>query len=200
MLILGDDECVDETWEVSVVEVKEGEDEEVLECNSLGIFSGFERQNTKALRTIRIKGTIKGIPVEVLIDTGASHCFVSPQVATTLELAGEPCKKLRVRLGDGHRAMTQEECRDVEILFGKFRTIVNPYILELGDLDVILGVSWLQKLGKVTFDWVERMISFQSEGETIILNEGRRIRLEKQGVKEVCLQYHSKAYYEPQKG
>lgn len=67
MVILGDDERIDETGEVIAVELKEGEREENLECNSVGLFVWAECQGSKTSNTLCIKGTIKGIPIEVLV-------------------------------------------------------------------------------------------------------------------------------------
>lgn len=57
----------------------------------------------------------------------------------------------------------------MEIAFGNFKTTVDTFMLELGDVDMILGVSWLQKQGKVTSDWKEKVISFHWGGEMIML-------------------------------
>ncbi|KAJ9561664.1 hypothetical protein OSB04_006824 [Centaurea solstitialis] len=173
MLILGDDEQLDETGEVIAIELKEGDIEETLECNSVVLYAGMERQDTKASNTICITGTIKGVPVDVLVDSGASDNFISPHVATALELPAESDRKFGVRLGDGHRVLTQGECKGVELVFGDFKTGVDMFVLEMGNLDMILGVSWLRQHGKVTFDWEEKTISFNWKGEKIILKDGK---------------------------
>ncbi|KAJ9541667.1 LOW QUALITY PROTEIN: hypothetical protein OSB04_028173 [Centaurea solstitialis] len=173
MLILGDDEKVDETGEIIAIELKDEEGEEVLECNSVVLYAGVERQDVKASNTIRIHGVIKGVPIEVLVDSGASHSFISPQVATALELSIKRDRKLGVRLGDGHRVLTQGECKGVELTFGDFHTKVDTFVLEMGNLDMILGVSWLRQQGKVTFDWDEKTISFVWNGENIVLKDGK---------------------------
>ncbi|KAJ9543643.1 hypothetical protein OSB04_023350 [Centaurea solstitialis] len=169
LLILGDDERVDDTGEVIAMEVKEDECEEVLECNSIGLFAGVEQINAETSNTLRIRGWVKGVPVEVLVDSGASHSFISPHVATALDMPIASDRRLGVRLGDGHRVMTQGECKGVELLLDNFGTVVDAFILEMGHLDMILGVSWLKKQGKVTFDWVEKLISFYQEGKEIVL-------------------------------
>jgi len=56
-----------------------------------------------------------------------------------------------------------------EVQFGKFSTMLDAYVLELEGSDMVLGVTWLQRLGKVSFDWNERAINFFWNGEKIKL-------------------------------
>lgn len=60
---------------------------------------------------------------------------------------------------------------------GKFLTTVDAFLLELGDLDMILGVPWLQGFGKFSFDWEDMILgdgtsSYHSEtdGQTEVVN------------------------------
>lgn len=48
-------------------------------------------------------------------------------------------------------------------------------MLELGNLDMILELVWLQKSGKVTFDWKDMTINFCCNGEQVEL-QGQRPR------------------------
>ncbi|KAJ9547857.1 hypothetical protein OSB04_020400 [Centaurea solstitialis] len=177
MLILGDDEQLDEAGEIIAMEVTGEEKEETLECNSIGLCARGELQSTNTTNTIRIRGSVKGVPVEVLIDSGASHSFILPHVAIALDLAVESHRKLGVRLGDGHRVMTQGECKDVRLVVGDFETTVDTFVLEMGKLDMILGVSWLQKQGKVTFDWGERiLLKEESQGRMFDFQRNNRMR------------------------
>jgi len=63
----------------------------------------------------------------------------------------------------------------MEVQLGEFHTEVEAYVLELGNLDMILGVAWLQRFGKVTFDWEHMTISFYWKGEHVEL-QGQRPR------------------------
>jgi len=57
----------------------------------------------------------------------------------------------------------------LQIQFGKFSTLVEAYVLELEDIDMVLGVTWLQRFGKVNFDWKEKEISLYWEGKRVKL-------------------------------
>lgn len=93
-----------------------------------------------------------------------SHNFIAPQVAPALGLKVEQNRCLGARLGDGHRVTTIGKCRNLELLLGNFPIVVDAYVLELGDLDLILEASWMQSFGKVTFDWDKKKLSFPWQG------------------------------------
>lgn len=61
-------------------------------------------------------------------------------------------RKLDVKLGDGHSSSTLGKCTELEIWIGKFTMVVDTYVLELGDLDLILGAALMKQFRKVTFD------------------------------------------------
>ncbi|XP_050915888.1 uncharacterized protein LOC127130982 [Lathyrus oleraceus] len=172
LVILGDDETINEEGEVIAIEVKEDE-EEVLDCNSMGLFGITEtniKSNNTPPTTLRLQGSLKGVSIMILIDSGASHNFVSPHVATALGLNVEQGRSMGVKLGDGHRVSTRGRCRKLEVCLNDFTTSVDAYVLELGDLDMTLGVAWLQRFGKVTFDWEKMTVSFLWEGKRVELH------------------------------
>lgn len=100
-----------------------------------------------------------------MADSEVSHNFIAPQVAPALGLKVEQNRCLGARLGDGHRVTTRGKCQNLEVLLGNFPTVVGAYVLGLGDLDLILGASWMQRFGKVTFDWDEMKLSFPWQGK-----------------------------------
>ncbi|MCH99576.1 peptidase aspartic active site, partial [Trifolium medium] len=52
---------------------------------------------------------------------------------------------------------------------GHVEVIVDALVLDLGGLDVILGVSWLCTLGKVMMDWQALSMQFWYEGKSVVL-------------------------------
>jgi hypothetical protein len=121
LVILGDDEIINEAGEIIAIEVREDEEEEeVLDCNSMGLF-GITESKTKMSNnpptTLRLKGSLNEVSVVILIDSGVSHNFVSPHVATALGLNVEQGRSMGVKLGDGHRVTTKGRCRKMEVQF-----------------------------------------------------------------------------------
>ncbi|MCI20052.1 pentatricopeptide repeat-containing protein, partial [Trifolium medium] len=143
----------------------EGDEEEIeAECKLLGVLGSMGEHHT-----MKICGKIAGIEVVVLIDSGASHNFISPDVTTALGLLVTPTTAKSIKLGDGHRVFSQGTCEGVQIALGPESFEVDALVLELGGLDVVLGVSWLSTLGKVVMDWKDLSMQFIHEGRTISL-------------------------------
>ncbi|WVZ24369.1 hypothetical protein V8G54_002913 [Vigna mungo] len=120
-------------------------------------------------------GSLNGVTLGVFIDSGASHNFISPHVVAALELKVEKRKIIGVRLGYRHRVSTAGKCEKLDVQLGELSTTVEPYVLELEDIDMILGVSWLRRFGKVTFDWEEMTLSFLWQDKYLEL-QGQKLK------------------------
>lgn len=62
-----------------------------------------------------------------------------------LEFPIEQSQSMGVKLGDGNSVNTMGKAKKVEVPFENFTTLVDTHVLEQGDLDMILGVTWLRK-------------------------------------------------------
>lgn len=60
-------------------------------------------------------------------------------------------------------------CQEVEILMQNYTATTKLLPLILGNVDVILGVEWLETLGDVKSNWKEQMMSFKHNGITMAL-------------------------------
>ena len=102
-------------------------------------------------KTMKIRGTIDGAEVIVMIDPGATHNFVALSVVQRLGLTVEDSGGFGVSLGNGETIKGRGICRGVNLaLEGKLMLCEDFLPLELGTSDVILGVQWLETLGPVT--------------------------------------------------
>ncbi|MCI35069.1 RNA-directed DNA polymerase (Reverse transcriptase), partial [Trifolium medium] len=83
LLILGEGEGVNDEGEIVALEVGEEEEEEDLEaeCKIMGVLGSMGEY-----RTMKIGGKLESIDVVVLIDSGASHNFISSHITDALGL------------------------------------------------------------------------------------------------------------------
>lgn len=91
-------------------------------------------------------GTLFGYPVSILIDTGATECFIDPKIAAMICVRdGFMAKCWTVEYGnrDEHRAEQCLFCSELEL--PSFQTKVNLYVAPLGSYDVILGINLLSE-------------------------------------------------------
>ena len=66
-----------------------------------------------------------------------------------------------VTLGDGSKKMFHGQCEGLLIFVGQNQIQINAFVLEIGGIDVILGMEWLETLGDVRTDWRRKAISFK---------------------------------------
>jgi len=64
---------------------------------------------------MKLQGIVKGRTALVLIDSGASHNFISTELVSQLGLHIESTLTYTVRLGDGHKKSTSGCCPKVEL-------------------------------------------------------------------------------------
>ena len=98
--------------------------------------------------TMKLQGTVKGRTALVLIDSGASHNFISTELVSHLGLNIEATPTYTVRLGDGHKKSASSCCPEVEVQLGTYGIREKFFVFELGGVDMILGVAGLATLGK----------------------------------------------------
>jgi hypothetical protein len=57
----------------------------------------------------------------------------------------------------------------VKMQLGPIEIVVDAWVLELGGLDMVLGVSWLSTLGKVVMDWKALSMQFMHDKQLVKL-------------------------------
>ncbi|GKD45910.1 putative mitochondrial protein [Tanacetum coccineum] len=136
VLLVGetDEESTEEEMEVEAVDHAHLDIIEV----SLNSVMGFTSNHTMKLR-----GIIRDMIVVVLIDSGATHNFMSTRVVKQLGIMVMDSSRLMVTLGNGHVAHSEGMCKGVVVSLPGMQLIEDFLPLELGSTDVILGIKWL---------------------------------------------------------
>ena len=107
-----------------------------------------------------------GMPLLALIDSGASHDFISAEVVDRLHLTVRPCEWKHVNLADGGKQAIMGQIT-VRLAVGSLRVTVEPYVLPaLTDTaGCILGHSTLSKYAAV-LDFASRCLRLR-KGATV---------------------------------
>lgn len=70
---------------------------------------------------------------------------------------------------------SQGVCKGIVMKMGSVKVVIDALVLDLGGLDMVLGVSWLSTLGKVIMDWKVLSMQFMYEGQMVkVLGQGSR--------------------------
>lgn len=144
------------------------EEEESVECKAMS-HCGVTSDLLSEVKTMRLEGKLMGIAVLVSVDSGASNNFIYPHVTAVLELPVTVTRELGIQLGEDHNVPTSGKCTNIGIQFGDIEINVDACVLDLGSLDVMLGLYWLNELGKVVMDRGEMTMKFLHQGEPVQL-------------------------------
>lgn len=116
-------------------------------------------------KTIRVQVDINHKKLIALIDSGATHCFISEKEASRLGLTLTPTKPFSVRVADGHPLRCHGAYRAVPTELNGEVFAIDFFSLPLSGLDVVIGVSWLETLGPILCDWKAQSMSFDWAGK-----------------------------------
>lgn len=112
-------------------------------------------------KTLKLRGTIYGEVVIVMIDPGATHNFVSIHTVERLNIPVSHAKGFEVSLGTGQEVRGTGECLAVPLMVQGVLIVENFLPLPLGNSDVIMGIQWLEKLENMVTNWKTQTMEFK---------------------------------------
>ncbi|CAM8940485.1 unnamed protein product [Rhodiola kirilowii] len=127
-------------------------------------------QGRVAPSTLRLEGSMNGVPVIILIDTGSTHNFLQMRVAKHAKLAIEPSKHLNVTIGNGDELLCEGLCKEVPLLLDQTSFKIDFHLLPIYGADAVLGAQWLADLGPTLFDYKRLWMSFSHAGHEVKLH------------------------------
>ncbi|KAA0039183.1 ty3-gypsy retrotransposon protein [Cucumis melo var. makuwa] len=131
--------------------------------------SEVEFQARKEKGTMKVRGKIKDREVVILIDCGATHNFVYEKLTSELQLITKDTSHYGVILGSGAAIKGKGICESVEIILNEWKVIADLLPLELGGVDVVLGMQWLYSLGNTEVDRRNLTMTFLHQGKKILI-------------------------------
>lgn len=114
--------------------------------------------------------------------------FISSQVVSALGLYADINRQFRVHLGDGHTISTRGKCGAFILKLEDIDFSINAHVLDLGAIDLILGVTWLRSLDQVLMNWRTMSMSFLLQDKQVTLHGLRPKGAKMQNSKEGLLQ------------
>ncbi|CAA0824871.1 Unknown protein, partial [Striga hermonthica] len=109
---------------------------------------------------------------------------------TRLKLPTTKIEPFEVRVANGERLQCTESFRKMPIKFQGVTVKADLYALPLVGPDVVLGVQWLEGLGKVTTDYRTGIMEFNSEGRLVTLSTGTEKGTKEVGLKSIERVWH----------
>ncbi|VFQ76738.1 unnamed protein product [Cuscuta campestris] len=122
-------------------------------------------------RSLKLAGSVNGASVQVLLDSGSTHNFIHPGVAERLALVLHPVTPFRVYVGNGDSLRCSYSCPRTPVSLQGQLFEIDLFMLEVHGPDIVLGIQWLQTLGKVAHDYAKLTMEFSWNGDTITLRD-----------------------------
>lgn len=113
-------------------------------------------------KTMKMEGVIGEQEVVILVDSGATHNFISREVVEKLKLTVEATKDITMGMGNIIKGGVTLLVQGLEI-----REEFLP--VQLGNSDVIMGVQWLETLGSTYTNWKLQVMKFSVNGVSFTL-------------------------------
>lgn len=117
VLITEEEETEEGGGKLLAVEV---EDEEGGSEGEMSILSLLQlgQLGTDKPQSIQLKGAVNGVPVVILVDSGATHNFIDKRLVQKMSWAVDNSTSMCIKLGDGTKAQSIGVCPDL----GKIKT------------------------------------------------------------------------------
>ena len=173
MVLVVQEEEVDEKDQEVEEEKNEEEAMEFAECAAL---SSRSMMGISSPKTIKLRGSIQEVQAIVLIDSGATHNFIDSRLMRELGLVAEETQSFGVITGSGRPVRGGGICRNVTLSMQGYSVTSDFLALELNNVDIILGIQWLETLGEMRVNWKLQILKIPMEGKLITL----------QGVPDLC--------------
>lgn len=106
-----------------------------------------------APRTIRLLGSMSGIPVHILVDSGSSSSFISDSLAAKLHHQDSVHLSSCVQVAGGGVLQSSLLLRQVQWSVSSCLFSTDFRVLSLGTFDAILGMDWLEAYSPMQVHW-----------------------------------------------
>lgn len=120
-------------------------------------------------RVIRFQGSIQGHSVLILLDSGSSASFLSPN--NTARLTGVSAVPLssQVRVAGGGLLDTTAMIPQLNWTVGQCSFISDFRVLPIGAYDAIVGMDWLSSFSPMQIHWQDKWLLIPYQGQWMLL-------------------------------
>ncbi|KAL4348542.1 hypothetical protein GQ457_17G027610 [Hibiscus cannabinus] len=118
-------------------------------------------------------GSIKGRFLSILVDSGSTHSFVNPGWAKEGTKV-IPTSPLVITVANGEKLYSKAKSRQLMWKMHGHTFEHDFRVLSMGGSDMVLGVDWMRRYSPISMDFNNMTLSFQKDGEQIVLKGGPR--------------------------
>ncbi|CAH9073319.1 unnamed protein product [Cuscuta epithymum] len=177
--------CKMKNYKITLMEQSEGEVDSEFESLETGRdkitplelktmqFSLSDEKEITPVKIFKVRGKLKWhegeSTVNVLIDGGATHNFMSLNLVEKWRIPYTPFQGNRVQLGNGECIQIGGRCAGIDLNVQGIGIHQTYYLLELGSTDLVLGMDWLTSLGDTEINFQSQTFKWEIQGQKVIL-------------------------------
>ncbi|CAN6166876.1 unnamed protein product [Urochloa humidicola] len=120
-------------------------------------------------RSMCMLGSIQGIPLRILVDSGSSHTFISTILSSQLSGVVQLPTQLNVQVADGKSVPCTSHMPAAVWSMNGLEFTGDLKLLNLGAYDMILGLDWLELFSPMKVHWKHRWMAIPYNGTTTML-------------------------------
>ncbi|KAL8159021.1 hypothetical protein V2J09_000558 [Rumex salicifolius] len=147
--------------EVALEESLELEESAQISVNAVAGVSNY--------RTMRVKGMFGKKALFILIDSGSTHNFIDQGIAAKLGCTLLSSGLSKVSLADGSTLDVSAKIENFKWQFQQVEFQADLMVIPLGCCDMVLGVQWLETLGKILWDFKQLTMEFKVGHKRLVL-------------------------------
>lgn len=160
MVLVVQEEDEEEKDEEECEVTKEEKTPEFAECAA---FSARSAVGISSPHTTKLRGAVGDVQALILIDR-ATHNFIDERLIVKLGLVPEQTGSYVVITGSGRPVRGGGVCRNVTLMMQGYSVTTDFLPLELNNVDVILGIQWLETLGEMRVNWKLQTMNISLSG------------------------------------
>jgi hypothetical protein len=132
------------------IDYEEEEDQELERSQDLYLeettpmISCYALAGIDTRQTLKIQGYIKKKKVTMLIDFGRTHNFINYKLAKDLNCFVFPAPEFQVMIANGGTINCSRKLHSIKLNMGAYLLDSPMIFIQMGGVDVVLGVQWLQ--------------------------------------------------------
>nr|MDZ8005329.1 RNase H-like domain-containing protein [Nostoc sp. DedSLP05] len=131
---------------------------------SLSAMVGMDR-----LDTFKFFGFVKKAQALVLIDPGSTLNIIDKKYAKRLRLSVDPTEKFPIQIPGHHQIPCEGVVHNLELQTPSCTLKEDFFVVDIGGVDIVLGVQWLYSLGTYCTNHQERTLTFLKDGEELTI-------------------------------
>ncbi|MCI06444.1 hypothetical protein A2U01_0027504, partial [Trifolium medium] len=108
----------------------------------------------------RFQGSIQGVQVQILLDSGSSDNFLQPRIANCLKLPIQAAESFKVLVGNGNSLTAEGFVENLQVHVQGHTLQLPVYLLPVTGADLVLGATWLATLGAHIADFSNLSLKF----------------------------------------